>query len=42
MKKQCPICNNQNIKTIKNGVRDNKNIDVLKCSKCGIEFLNDF
>lgn len=42
MKKKCPICNNQNIKILKNGVRDNKNIDVLKCSKCGIEFLSDF
>ena len=42
MNNQCPLCKNKDIKVIQNGVRDNKNINVLKCSKCGLEFLDDF
>ncbi len=42
MNKHCPLCNNENIETIKNGVRDNKSINVLKCPKCELEFLDEF
>ncbi len=41
MEEKCRLCNSKNIKLIKNGVRDNKNIDVFKCLNCGLEFLSN-
>lgn len=40
MDEKCRLCNSKKIKLIKKGVRDNKNIDVLKCQNCGLEFLS--
>lgn len=40
MAEKCRLCNSENIKVIKEGVRDNKDINVLKCQKCGLEFLS--
>ena len=40
MEKKCRLCNSNKIKLIKHGVRDNENIDVFKCSNCGLEFLS--
>lgn len=40
MSNKCRLCNSEKIKLIKKGVRDNKDIDVFKCEKCGLEFLS--
>lgn len=37
---ECKLCKSKKIKLIKHGVRDNANIDVYKCQKCGLEFLS--
>lgn len=40
--KKCYLCNNTEINIIHNGTRDNPNIDVLECPKCGLVFLSSF
>ncbi len=40
MNNKCRLCGNEKLKLIKHGVRDNKNVDVLKCKNCGLEFLS--
>ena len=40
MSEKCRLCNSEKIKLIKKGVRDNNDIDVFKCQKCGLEFLS--
>lgn len=42
MDKQCYLCESKNIKKIKQGVRDDENIEVFKCQNCGLEFLSEF
>lgn len=39
---ECKLCKSKKIKLIKHGVRDNANIDVYKCQRCGLEFLSQF
>lgn len=38
---QCSLCGSKRNYLIHKGVRDNKNIDVLKCEECGLVFLSD-
>lgn len=40
--KNCFLCGNSDIELFHKGTRDNKNIDVLKCKKCGLVFLSSF
>ena len=40
MEKKCRLCGSDKIDLIKRGVRDNAEIDVFKCQKCGLEFLS--
>lgn len=42
MKKICKSCGSEHVIEIKKGVRDDVSINVLKCKKCGLEFLSDF
>lgn len=39
--RKCSLCGSDNIIKIHSGVRDNLNIDVLRCQKCGLVFLSD-
>ena len=39
--KKCSLCGSENNKIIHMGVRDNPNIDVLRCQNCGLVFLSD-
>ena len=39
---ECRLCKSKKIRLIKHGVRDNSDIDVYKCQKCGLEFLSQF
>lgn len=39
---QCRLCGSRSIELIHNGTRDNPDINVLKCTKCGLVFLSDF
>ena len=36
----CRLCGNSDIETIHKGTRDRKDVDVLKCSCCGLVFLS--
>ena len=36
----CRLCGNSDIETIHKGTRDRKDVDVLKCSHCGLVFLS--
>ena len=38
--KTCRLCSSNDIKRIHRGTRDRKDIDVLKCSGCGLVFLS--
>lgn len=38
----CYNCQNKNFVIVHKGCRDNKDIDVLSCTKCGLFFLSDF
>ena len=38
---KCRLCGSEDIITIHKGVRDNKNINVLRCNRCGLVFLSD-
>ncbi|MEG1876542.1 MAG: class I SAM-dependent methyltransferase [Lachnospiraceae bacterium] len=38
----CSLCGNKDIEVIHCGTRDNSNINVLKCKKCGLVFLSSF
>ncbi len=40
--RECYLCGNDNIIKIHTGTRGNKDIDVLRCPKCGLVFLSDF
>ncbi len=37
---QCEVCRGEECVLVHKGTRDNPNIDVYKCKKCGIKFLN--
>ncbi|MGG7153641.1 class I SAM-dependent methyltransferase, partial [Clostridium neonatale] len=39
---KCYLCGNSEIEIIHKGTRDNPNIDVLECKKCGLVFLSSF
>lgn len=41
-KKSCFLCDSKENTTIHKGVRDNLNIDVLKCIDCGLIYLSSF
>lgn len=38
----CYNCQNQDLKLVHNGCRDNQHINVLMCKRCGLLFLSDF
>lgn len=40
--RKCYLCGNSEIEIIHKGTRDNPNIDVLECKKCGLVFLSSF
>ena len=40
--RKCYLCGDSDIVKIHAGTRGNKNIDVLRCQKCGLVFLSDF
>lgn len=37
---KCPLCMSTDVKKIHEGVRDDKNIDVLRCNECDMVFLS--
>ncbi len=39
---KCFLCNSEKYYTIHKGVRNNPNIDVLKCDNCGLVRLSEF
>ena len=39
---KCYLCNSNSFVKIKQGVRDNKELSVLKCNNCGLVTLNSF
>lgn len=39
---KCYLCGESSFKIIKNGVRDNENLNVIECTKCSLVTLNDF
>jgi len=39
---RCYLCNSNSFETIKEGVRDNKELQVLKCDDCGLVTLSSF
>lgn len=39
--KKCYLCHNTSLDTIHYGVRDNRDINVLKCNRCGLVQLSD-
>lgn len=41
-KRSCYLCGNKKFKKREGKVRDNPNIDILQCSKCGLVFLSNF
>ena len=38
----CYNCQNQDLKLVHNGCRDNQRVNVLMCKRCGLLFLSDF
>jgi len=42
MEMTCYLCGGVSFECVHSGVRDHKNIDVLKCTKCGLVFLSSF
>lgn len=39
---KCYLCNSKSFLKIKQGVRDNKDLSVIKCNNCGLVTLNSF
>lgn len=39
---KCYLCENNDFELVHKGTRDNDNIDVLRCKKCGLVFLSSF